>query len=127
MDDQKQTTNQPKDSVDQKAGEPEKSDSQQASRPEDPQTSKSEDKKGVNEAPAEESQPLDNTVDTQKDLALGEETGESAHTASPARPSDKKTSTGTKAHWYVVHTYSGHESKVSTTLKQRIDSEKLQS
>lgn len=24
-----------------------------------------------------------------------------------------------KAHWYVVHTYSGHESKVAETLKQR--------
>src|SRR3989344_6745271 len=29
------------------------------------------------------------------------------------------------AHWYVVHTYSGHEQKVSNTLKQRIDSLKL--
>lgn len=25
------------------------------------------------------------------------------------------------AHWYVVHTYSGHENKVAVTLKQRID------
>ena len=46
--------------------------------------------------------------------------------AVPARPSDKKTDDSIKAHWYVVHTYSGHEAKVSTTLKQRIDSEKLQ-
>jgi transcriptional antiterminator NusG len=29
------------------------------------------------------------------------------------------------ARWYVVHTYSGHESKVSATLKQRVDSQKL--
>lgn len=29
------------------------------------------------------------------------------------------------AKWYVVHTYSGHESKVAQTLKQRIDSQKL--
>jgi len=34
-------------------------------------------------------------------------------------------SSGSKAHWYVVHTYSGHEQKVSNTLKQRIDSLKL--
>ncbi len=27
--------------------------------------------------------------------------------------------------WYVVHTYSGHENKVATTLRQRIDSEHL--
>src|SRR3989344_4720101 len=26
------------------------------------------------------------------------------------------------AHWYVIHTYSGHESKVGTALKQRIAS-----
>lgn len=31
----------------------------------------------------------------------------------------------TKAHWYVVHTYSGHENKVATALKQRIESEHL--
>lgn len=30
------------------------------------------------------------------------------------------------AHWYVIHTYSGHESKVAATLKQRIESQKLQ-
>lgn len=28
--------------------------------------------------------------------------------------------------WYVVHTYSGHENKVATTLKQRIESEHLE-
>ncbi len=27
--------------------------------------------------------------------------------------------------WYVVHTYSGHENKVATTLKQRVESEHL--
>ncbi len=31
------------------------------------------------------------------------------------------------ASWYVVHTYSGHEAKVAETLKQRIDSMKLES
>src|SRR3989344_4704464 len=49
-----------------------------------------------------------------------------ADSPSPARPSDKKTSTDPPSHWYVVHTYSGHEPKVSATLKHRIDSEKLQ-
>ncbi len=29
------------------------------------------------------------------------------------------------ANWYVVHTYSGHESKVAATLKQRVESQKL--
>ncbi|NMC36000.1 transcription termination/antitermination factor NusG [Candidatus Beckwithbacteria bacterium] len=27
-----------------------------------------------------------------------------------------------KAHWYVVHTYSGHENKVATALKQKVES-----
>ncbi len=31
-----------------------------------------------------------------------------------------------KARWYVVHTYSGHENKVATTLKQRVESERLE-
>lgn len=30
------------------------------------------------------------------------------------------------AKWYVVHTYSGHENKVATTLKQRVESERLE-
>ncbi len=30
------------------------------------------------------------------------------------------------ARWYVVHTYSGHENKVSAQLKQRIESERLE-
>jgi len=29
------------------------------------------------------------------------------------------------AHWYVVHTYSGHEAKVAATLKQRVQSQNL--
>jgi len=33
---------------------------------------------------------------------------------------------GGGAHWYVVHTYSGHEAKVTATLKQRIQSQKLE-
>lgn len=39
--------------------------------------------------------------------------------AAPAKPKNPD------AKWYVVHTYSGHESKVAATLKQRIDSQKL--
>lgn len=30
------------------------------------------------------------------------------------------------ARWYVVHTYSGHENRVATTLKQRVESEHLE-
>lgn len=31
-----------------------------------------------------------------------------------------------RAKWYVVHTYSGHEAKVAQTLKQRVESMKLE-
>jgi len=41
------------------------------------------------------------------------------------KPAPKPEPTGPKAHWYVVHTYSGHEAKVAATLKQRIDSQKI--
>lgn len=34
--------------------------------------------------------------------------------------------TSSDAHWYVVHTYSGHEKKVSQALKQRVASMRLQ-
>ena len=34
--------------------------------------------------------------------------------------------TGPRPRWYVVHTYSGHENKVATALKQRVESEHLE-
>lgn len=42
----------------------------------------------------------------------------------PTAPSREDTDQETK--WYVVHTYSGHETKVAATLKQRIGSQKLE-
>ena len=52
----------------------------------------------------------DQTVSAQNDK-------EGNHAASVAIP--------TAARWYVVHTYSGHENKVATNLKQRIETMKL--
>ncbi len=46
-----------------------------------------------------------------------EEASVTAPAAAPAAPANAK--------WYVVHTYSGHENKVATNLKQRIDTMKL--
>lgn len=37
------------------------------------------------------------------------------------KPADNKD----KGRWYVVHTYSGHENKVASNLKQRIETQKL--
>lgn len=44
----------------------------------------------------------------------------------PAKEENKKTSSASSpGQWYVIHTYSGHEQKVSHALKQRIESMKL--
>lgn len=40
-------------------------------------------------------------------------------------PETPQATTPTGVKWYVVHTYSGHENKVATNLKQRIDTMKL--
>jgi len=42
-----------------------------------------------------------------------------------ATPPTPASSVPANARWYVVHTYSGHENKVSTNLKQRIETMKL--
>lgn len=40
-------------------------------------------------------------------------------------PNTTTTDPASAAKWYVVHTYSGHENKVATNLKQRIETQKL--
>lgn len=47
---------------------------------------------------------------------------------SPSEPSENPPSDpgNPNAKWYVVHTYSGHENKVASQLKQRIESEYLE-
>jgi transcriptional antiterminator NusG len=46
-------------------------------------------------------------------------------TAAPPVAEPAKVQAPANAKWYVVHTYSGHENKVATNLKQRIDTMKL--
>ncbi|MBI2017735.1 transcription termination/antitermination factor NusG [Candidatus Daviesbacteria bacterium] len=41
-------------------------------------------------------------------------------------PSSTVKNDNPNARWYVVHTYSGHENRVATALKQRIESEHLE-
>jgi len=43
----------------------------------------------------------------------------------PVQTEAPKVQAPANAKWYVVHTYSGHENKVATNLKQRIDTMKL--
>ncbi len=80
--------------------------------PEPAVINESEKMEQVEETAADSQSAQDTVIDDQK---------------SPSRPSDRVTDkTNTKPHWYVVHTYSGHEAKVAATLKQRIESQKLQ-
>lgn len=60
--------------------------------------------------------------DGQEDKDGPKETKQPSQPSEPSQPSDPSKRT----HWYVVHTYSGHETKVAATLKQRIESQKLQ-
>ncbi len=72
------------------------------------------------------SKPEKKTIEPQTTSEM--EPAEPAETASSQKPtnlSDQKP-TNPNVRWYVVHTYSGHEQKVSNTLKQRIESLKLQ-
>ena len=48
---------------------------------------------------------------------------ESSVPSVPSEPSKKDVK---GVHWFVVHTYSGHEAKVAATLKQRLESQRLQ-
>ncbi len=49
---------------------------------------------------------------------------ESTDTSSQTTTTQAAESPNTK--WYVIHTYSGHENKVATTMKQRIETMQLQ-
>src|SRR4030043_336060 len=68
--------------------------------------------------PDQDKNSSQSTVDGSQKLNKSSQSPESPP---PSPPSD----TSKKLHWYVVHTYSGHEAKVATTLKQRIESQKL--
>lgn len=58
------------------------------------------------------------------DKSLNQKVSESDTSDSSNSP-DSPAPKGPQPHWYVVHTYSGHEAKVAATLKQRIDAQKL--
>jgi transcriptional antiterminator NusG len=88
--------------------------------------------------PSEPYQPLetsDNSESTEpsdsSEISDASESSESSDLSSeasakeePSRP-PRPSRDDKGAHWYVVHTHSGHEAKVSATLKQRIESQKL--
>lgn len=70
----------------------------------------------------EEAQPQVEEVD----VAQEESKEETQPEATPAQTDEQPTNDNPNARWYVVHTYSGHENKVATTLKQKVETERLE-
>lgn len=73
----------------------------------------------IEEAPSEEATPEETPSSTEESATEPAEVP-TQETPSPAKNDNPN------AKWYVVHTYSGHENKVSHTLKQRVESEHLE-
>lgn len=61
--------------------------------------------------------------DQEAPLAEGSDSSDQSDTPNASELSDQSVP---GARWYVVHTYSGHENRVATALKQRIESEHLE-
>lgn len=77
-------------------------------------------KKGQNQTAAQSQ--TDSDLPKTKKEEIKEEKKSAAHENHMVfNEADDKT-----AHWYVVHTYSGHENKVAETLRQRVKSMKLE-
>lgn len=57
------------------------------------------------------------------EIPIPSDTLSPSESSEPVKPAKSDTS---GARWYVIHTYSGHENKVATALKQRIESERLE-
>ena len=83
------------------------------------------------ETPEEESQAETETEEEKKEVEKTEVEIEEAKDDKPEEETTPKDLGDSQkdvkgAHWYVVHTYSGHEAKVAATLKQRVESQKHQ-
>src|SRR5258708_362510 len=110
-------------------------------------TDDDQDKKIEPETPASEKagDTEEGSTDTSTSGVDGEEGSGETEVAGPAKQSTEETSEQPKEEagpspetddvavdepqkgkWYVVHTYSGHENKVATNLRQRIESEHLE-
>ncbi len=51
---------------------------------------------------------------------------ESSEETEPETPKEPENPNAVNGKWYVVHTFAGHENRVATTLKQRIEAEHLE-
>ncbi len=73
-----------------------------------------------------EDKPVAEKTDEPSEEAKTDEEPTEEETNKDETPSTPTKSDVPGARWYVVHTYSGHENKVATTLKQRVESEHLE-
>ena len=121
-----------------KAGSPpEKSQEQQTSESDNPMTSGTQTNQPTDTPTDQKSNAQPVLSADSSDMSKSAQPSEPAQQAEPEETSQEASSASslitinpTKdvkgAHWYVVHTYSGHEAKVAATLKQRVESQKLQ-
>jgi transcriptional antiterminator NusG len=86
--------------------------------PVEPQPSEPEVEEALTEPSEEAAAEPTSDSETEKTVPAEEET--------EAKPTMTPVKNVKGAHWYVVHTYSGHEAKVAATLKQRVESQKLE-
>lgn len=81
-------------------------------------------------SPEEESEETPESTDSsdepvEEQATEAEAADEDNQATQDETPTDTPQPEPTPGRWYVVHTYSGHENRVSTSLKQRIESEGL--
>jgi len=90
---------------------------------------KEDSQNNTEEVASEEAPQAEETASEEKSEETKEEAAESAEVADSADSADAAETQQVDvpgAHWYVVHTYSGHENRVAASLKQRIESEHLE-
>ncbi len=117
----------PQSAVDSTPAEPEVAETAQVEEPETAEVEAKPQDETVEETQTAEAE---NVTEEKVEEPIPESEPEpETETKSKPRPADEKAVSSKpknpEARWYVVHTYSGHESKVAATLKQRVDSQKL--
>ena len=103
-------------------------------------SSQNQDQKGAEDKKdLESTESAEEKVDDKNESSQPSQPSESSEHSQPSKPSEPAEPDQPQkpqptppakdvkgSHWYVVHTYSGHETKVAQTLNQRIESQRLQ-
>ncbi len=124
----------PASEIEQTPSEPETTEDEQVETSEETQTPAPMEEPTVDES---ENTPVEETAEEIQEETTEQPTAdetinpseEAETTEAEEQPEEEKEpakSDNPNAKWYVVHTYSGHENKVAATLKQRIESERLE-